>query len=160
MLPEAIAAHPLAAALEARLPGAATGGTLENGELVLHIDPARIVEAGRFLKTDHKFIQLTGVTCVDWHPREPRFEIVYLLRSYETNVYLRLKSTVAESIDSVYEIWRSADWYEREIFDLFGVKFHNHPDLRRILMPENWKGHPLRKDYPVHGFKYSYAEPQ
>jgi NADH-quinone oxidoreductase subunit C len=67
-----------------------------------------------------------------------------------------LKCRVNEEIDSVYSVWRSADWYEREIFDMFGVKFRNHPDLKRILMPEDWVGHPLRKDYPVHGHRYSY----
>lgn len=158
MLPEAIAQNPLAAAVEARFGGALTGGELEQGDLALQIAPERIVEVCRFLKNEHKFIQLTSVTCVDWHPRDPRFEIVYILRSYEKNVYLRLKCTVAEAIDSVYGVWRSADWYEREVFDLFGVTFRNHPDLRRILMPEHWNGHPLRKDYPVHGYKYSYAD--
>jgi NADH-quinone oxidoreductase subunit C len=61
-------------------------------------------------------------------------------------------------IDSVYSVWRAADWFEREIFDLFGVGFANHPNLKRILMPEGWDGHPLRKDYPVHGYKYSYPD--
>ena len=89
----------------------------------------------------------------------PWFEIVYHLHSLERNERLRLKCKVDGAnpeIDSVYSVWRGADWYEREIFDLFGVKFRNHPNLIRILMPDAWEGHPLRKDYPVHGYKYSY----
>jgi NADH-quinone oxidoreductase subunit C len=165
MLPEALQQDPVAAALAARLGDAITGGHQDLGETALEIAPAHIVEVGQFLRDDQKFEQLSSVTCVDWHPREPRFEIVYHLRSYQRKLILRLKCRVAAeneayAIDSLYPVWKSADWYEREIFDLFGVTFRNHPDLRRILMPENWQGHPLRKDYPVHGFKYSYAEQQ
>jgi NADH-quinone oxidoreductase subunit C len=96
---------------------------------------------------------------VDWHPADPRFEVVYLLHSMGRNQRLRLKCWVSEQaaeIDSVTGVWRSAKWYEREVFDLFGIRFRNHPDLRRIMMPDDWEGHPLRKDYPVHGHKYSY----
>lgn len=167
MLPEAIAQDPLAAAVAEKFGDAVIGGHNEKGELTLLIDPAHLVEVSRFLKTEKGYIQLTGATCVDWFPREPRFEMVYELRNYSTNDYLRLKCAVGSAdggetyaIDSLYAVWRSADWYEREVFDLFGVTFRNHPDLRRIMMPENWKGHPLRKDYPVHGFKYSYADQQ
>ena len=165
MLPEALQQDPVAAALAARFGDAITGGNLNLGELTLEIDPARIVEGGRCFKDEQKFEQLSSVTCVDWHPREPRFEIVYHLRSYERKLVIRLKCKVgaasdAYAIDSVYPVWRSADWYEREVFDLFGVTFHNHPDLRRIMLPDHWKGHPLRKDYPVHGYKYSYADQQ
>lgn len=165
MLPEALAQDALAAAAGARFPDAITGGHNEKGELTLLVDAAHVVEVCRFLKAEQGFVQLTGVTAVDWHPREPRFELVYELRNYKTNRYLRLKSAVGSSdggktyaIDSVFAVWRAADWYEREVFDLFGITFHNHPDLRRIMLPEQWKGHPLRKDYPVHGYKYSYAE--
>jgi len=96
---------------------------------------------------------------VDWHPADPRFEVVYLLHSLEKNARLRLKCWISGSqceIDSVTGVWRGADWYEREVFDMFGIGFRNHPDLRRILMPNDWEGNPLRKDYPVHGYKYSY----
>jgi NADH-quinone oxidoreductase subunit C len=129
------------------------------GERTLIVDAARIVELCRFLKDSEKFVRLSGETCVDRHPAEPRFEIIYHLHSLERNLRVRLKCLVSGSdavIDSVTSVWRGADWYEREIFDLFGVSFRNHPNLVRILMPLDWEGHPLRKDYPVHGYKYSY----
>jgi NADH-quinone oxidoreductase subunit C len=127
--------------------------------LTLYIEPARIVEVCRHLKDDQKFVRLSSITAVDWHPAEPRFEVVYHLHSIERNARVRLKCRVSGSgseIDSVTPVWRGADWYEREVFDLFGISFRNHPNLRRILMPDDWEGHPLRKDFPVHGHKYSY----
>jgi NADH-quinone oxidoreductase subunit C len=161
MLPESLKDHPAPAALEAQFPDAITGGHSERSEPTLFITPARIVEVCRFLKTDQDFVRLSGVTCVDWHPADPRFEVVYLLHSLSKNARLRLKCWVADAdpeIDSVTGVWRSANWYEREVFDMFGIRFRNHPDLLRILMPMDWEGHPLRKDYPVHGYKYDYSE--
>ena len=161
MIPEQLKENPAAAALEARWPDVITGGHAEHDEPTLFIDPARIVEACRFLKEEQGFIRLSAITAVDWHPADPRFEVVYLLHSLDKNVRLRLKCRVSESaceIDSVTGVWRSADWYEREVFDMFGIGFRNHPDLRRILMPSDWAGNPLRKDYPVHGYKYSYQD--
>jgi NADH-quinone oxidoreductase subunit C len=159
MLPDQLKERPVAAALEVHDASAITGGTDDFGQLALHIDPSKIVSVCEFLKTDQKFNRLSAVTAVDWYPVEPRFEIVYQLHSIERNERLRLKSRISgekPEIDSVCSIWRGADWYEREIFDLFGVNFRNHPNMTRILMPEGWPGHPLRKDYPVHGYKYSY----
>jgi len=126
----------------------------------LFIDPELIVEVCRALKQDFAFEQLSGVTGVDWWPQEPRFEIVYQLHSISRNIRLRLKARISENdaLDSVTSVWRGANWYEREVFDLFGVTFRNHPDLERIMMPVDWEGHPLRKDYPVHGNRYSYAD--
>jgi NADH-quinone oxidoreductase subunit C len=161
MLPEQLKDHPVAAALETNFPDAITSGHTERSEPTLFIAPSRIVEVCRFLKDEQRFLRLSAVTAVDWHPADPRFEVVYLLHSLERNARLRLKCWVSEAepeIDSVTEIWRGSNWYEREIFDLFGIRFRNHPDLRRILMPNDWEGHPLRKDYPVHGYKYSYQE--
>jgi NADH-quinone oxidoreductase subunit C len=129
------------------------------GETTLIADPARIVELCRHLKDNEKYNRLSSVTAVDWHPAEPRFEVVYHLHSLERNRRLRVKcrvSGVQPEIDSVTGVWRSADWYERETYDMFGIVFRNHPNLVRILMPVDWEGHPLRKDYPVHGYKYSY----
>ncbi len=159
MLPDQLKDNPAAAALEARLPDAITDGHAEHGESTMFISPSRIVEACRFLKDELKFVRLSGITAVDWHPADPRFEVVYLLHSLEKNTRLRLKCWVSGSeceIDSVTGVWRAADWYEREVFDMFGIVFRNHPDLRRILMPNDWEGNPLRRDYPVHGHKYTY----
>jgi NADH-quinone oxidoreductase subunit C len=124
------------------------------------IEPGDLVEVCRFLKQERQFNRLSGVTAVDRYPAEPRFEMVYLLHSLPLNQRMRLKCMVGEpyEIESVCEVWRSANWYEREVFDLFGVTFKNHPDLRRIMMPDEFQGYPLRKDFPVHGFKYSYQD--
>jgi len=130
------------------------------GETTLIADPAQIVDLCRYLKTSEKYIRLSSVTAVDWYPAEPRFEVVYHLHSLEPFQRLRLKCRVNgkdPAIDSVTSVWRGADWYEREVWDMFGVHFRNHPNLQRILMPTDWEGHPLRKDYPVHGYKYSYS---
>jgi NADH-quinone oxidoreductase subunit C len=99
-------------------------------------------------------VRLSSVTAVDRYPSEPRFEVVYHLHSIEHNERLRLKCRIPgenPEIASVTSVWRSADWYEREVFDLFGIRFAGHPDLRRIMLPEDWEGHPLRKDYPITG---------
>ena len=158
--PEALENSPVVAALRARDAASIVNAESRLGEVSLDVDPRSIVDLCRFLKHDQKFIRLAGVTAVDWYPVEPRFEVVYLLHSIEKNERLRLKCRVAgdaPSIDSVTPVWRGADWYEREVFDLFGITFRNHPNLTRIMMPEGWDGHPLRRDYPVHGHKYSYS---
>jgi NADH-quinone oxidoreductase subunit C len=124
------------------------------GELTVEIAPERIVEACLFLKSDRQFERLSTVTAIDRYPSQPRFEVVYHLQSIAHNQRLRLKCRLTgerPEIDSVAAVWRSANWFEREVFYLFGVIFRNHPDLRRILMPEDWEGHPLRKDYPITG---------
>ena len=133
------------------------------GETTLIVDPARIVDLCRYLKDSEKYIRLSGITAVDLHPAEPRFEVIYHLHSLDRNQRLRLKCRLAGSnppdrpeIDSATSVWRGANWYEREVFDMFGIGFRNHPNLVRILMPIDWEGYPLRKDYPVHGYKYSY----
>ena len=129
------------------------------GETTLVADPALIVELCRHLKDGEKYVRLSGVTAVDRNPAEPRFEIIYFLHSVEKKQRLRLKCRVGGAnpeIDSVTPVWRGANWYEREVYDMFGVRFRNHPNLIRILMPIDWDGYPLRKDYPVHGYKYSY----
>ena len=154
MLPEHLSEHSVAVALAAFDEGAITGGKFDRGELTLDIDAARIVSACGFLKHEQGFVRLSTVTAVDWYPSEPRFEVVYHLHSLSHNRRLRLKCKVrgaAPSIDSVCSVWRSANWYEREVFDLFGIIFFNHPNLKRIMLPEDWEGHPLRKDYPITG---------
>jgi len=158
MLPENLSKYPLAAELAARFGDAIANGHDDLGQLTLMIAPASIVQVCRFLKESQQFNRLSGITGVDWWPAEPRFEVVYLLHSIPRNQRLCLKCGVGENedIESVTSVWRSANWYERETFDLFGVRFRNHPNLERIMMPVDWQGHPLRKDYPVHGHKYSY----
>jgi NADH-quinone oxidoreductase subunit C len=161
MLPDPLKDHPVAAALEEALPDSITGGHTERGDTTLFIAPSRIVAVCDHLKYAQDFVRLSGITAVDWHPADPRFEVTYLLHSLSKNARLRLKCRVSESapeIDSVTGVWRGANWYEREVFDMFGISFRQHPDLRRILMPEDWEGNPLRKDYPVHGHKYTYKD--
>jgi len=154
MLPDNLRERPVAAAVEAFDSDAIQTGKLERGELTLEIAPAKITSVCGFLKYDQKFVRLSSVTAVDWYPSEPRFEVVYHLHSVERNERIRLKCRLpgsAAEIDSVTGVWRGANWYEREVFDLFGITFRNHPDLRRIMMPDDWEGHPLRKDFPVTG---------
>ncbi len=131
------------------------------GETTVIADPGRIVDLCRYLKNDEKYVRLSGITAVDWHPAEPRFEVVYHLHSLERNQRLRLKCRLSGAnpeIDSACPVWRGANWYEREVYDMFGITFRNHPNLQRILLPTDWEGHPLRKDFPVHGYKYSYPD--
>ena len=131
------------------------------GETTLIVDPAQIVDLCRYLRDSEKFVRLSSLTAVDWYPAEPRFEVVYHLHSIDPVRRLRLKYALSGGdpvTDSVYSVWRAANWYEREVFDMFGIRFRNHPNLLRILMPLDWEGHPLRKDYPVHGYKYDYGQ--
>ncbi len=154
MIPEELRTHAVAAAVAEFDSEAVLGGRFDRGELTLEIDPARIVSVCGFLKFDLKFVRVSTVTAVDRYPSEPRFEVVYHLHSPERNQRVRLKCALPgehAEIDSVTAVWRGADWYERETFDLFGIQFRNHPDPRRIMLPEDWEGHPLRKDYPVTG---------
>lgn len=154
MIPESLRDHAASAAIDRFDSEAITGGTHALGEYSVEIAPAKIASVCGFLKYDEHFVRLSTVTAVDRYPAEPRFEVVYHLYSVERNEWLRLKCRLGgdnPAIESVTSVWRSANWYEREVFDLFGIQFLNHPDLRRILMPEGWEGHPLRKDYPVTG---------
>jgi NADH-quinone oxidoreductase subunit C len=154
MLPENLRDNATAAAVEAFDSEAIQNGKLDFGELTLEIAAAKIASVCGFLKYDQKFIRLSTVTAVDRYPGEPRFEVVYHLHSIERNERIRLKARIsgaAPVIESVTSVWRGANWYEREVFDLFGITFTGHPDLRRIMMPDDWEGHPLRKDYPITG---------
>ena len=154
MLPESLKEYAVAAAVDSACPCALTAGKYERGEYTIEVDRQRIVDVCRLLKDQEQFVRLSTVTGVDRHPAEPRFEVVYHLHSLARNARLRIKCLLPgddPSIETVTSVWRSANWYERETFDLFGIQFRNHPDLRRIMLPEDWDGHPLRKDYPVTG---------
>jgi len=116
----------------------------------------RLLDVCKFLKEDPElaFDFLSFVCGVDYYPSQPRFEVVYQLYSTKHHHRFRVKTKVPEDdpkVPSVVSIWPTADWHERETYDLFGIEFQGHPDLRRILLPADWVGHPLRKDYPLRG---------
>ena len=126
--------------------------------MTIYVAREAIREACALLRNDATcpFNYLSDVTCVDWYPSEPRFEVIYQLLSIPNKERVRLKVRLSgdnPALDSVTSVWVGANYFEREVFDLFGVRFNGHPYLRRILMPENWEGHPLRKDYPVEGYR-------
>ncbi|HEY7680201.1 MAG TPA: NADH-quinone oxidoreductase subunit C [Terriglobia bacterium] len=110
-----------------------------------------ILPIAMFLKADLQFTLLADLTAADYPQREKRFEVIYQLYSFARNERLRVKVPVGEqeTIESVTAVWSGADWLEREVFDMFGIRFEHHPNLRRILLPEEWEGHPLRKDYSI-----------
>jgi NADH-quinone oxidoreductase subunit C len=133
------------------------GASFEPGRSVdyptIYVPADRLVDACRALRDDLslRYHTMLDVTAADYFPRDPRFEVVYHLLSVPHRRRLRLKVRVGnrESVPTVQGVWRGAAWPEREVWDMFGVLFEGHPDLRRLLMPEDWDGHPLRKDYPV-----------
>jgi NADH-quinone oxidoreductase subunit C len=152
--PVAASDHKLVKKLKAKFAGAVLEATEFISQVSIGIQRGRIVEVCNYLRdeADTKFNYLSDLTCVHYPMRpEGPLEIVYNLYSISRNERVRLKVALAEgeSVDSVTGVWPSANWMEREVFDLFGVSFRNHPDLRRILLPPDWEGHPLRKDYPL-----------
>ncbi|MCU0228558.1 MAG: NADH-quinone oxidoreductase subunit C [Bryobacterales bacterium] len=157
------AAHPIVEAMLQESSSWLRNAQIEFGELTVEVASDRVLHACRFLKTSQGFERVSSITAVDRYPAEPRFEVVYHLHSLSGNRRIRVKALVAgeeAALESVTPVWSGANWYEREAFDLFGIEFRNHPDLTRIMMPEGWQGHPLRKDYPVHGHRYDYMEPE
>ena len=124
--------------------------TIENEELLIEIDISNLIDVVQFLKSNNscKFRQLIDIAGVDYPERDNRFQLVYLFLSHENNSRIKLMTNfnLETSIPSVTKIFSSANWMEREVFDMYGIKFKNHPDLRRILTDYNFKGHPLRKD--------------
>ena len=129
---------------------------IENNELLIEIDENNLVEVVQFLKSNEicKFKQLIDIAGVDYPENEKRFHLVYLFLSLENNIRIKLliKFDINRVILSITKIFPSANWMEREVFDMYGVRFKNHPDLRRILTDYGFKGHPLRKDFPLTGF--------
>jgi NADH-quinone oxidoreductase subunit C len=130
-------------------------------ETTIIVRPDAIVEVCRSLRDDPtlQYTFLSSITAVDWLEREPRYDLVYHLMSLPTGAVVRLKIQVGDDehpqpeAPSVTDVWPAANWYEREVFDLFGIRFTGHPDMRRIEMPDDWVGHPLRKDYPLTGIQ-------
>lgn len=152
--PTDAANHALVRKIREQLDGAAIEASEFLGQLSIRIEPTRIVEVCDFLKRDAAmpFNFLSDLTCVHLPDRsEAPFDIIYNLYSIPANERVRLKVAADDSdgVESVSGAWPAANWMEREVFDLFGVQFRNHPDLRRILLPPDWQGHPLRKDYPL-----------
>jgi NADH-quinone oxidoreductase subunit C len=160
VLPEQLQEDTTLKTLDARFPQALVEARVLLGEVTLVLQPAALLDICQALKNEFGFERLSSVTALDWWPKTPRFEVVYHLHSLQHGRRLRLKLRVEEgaAVPSVTHIWTTANWYEREVFDLFGIPFSNHPNLERIMMPADWEGHPLRKDYPVHGHRYTYSE--
>ena len=150
--------HPAIAKLMAWNPASVEGAKFDRNEISIYVERSLIREACFLLRddVDCPFNYLADVTCVDWFPSEPRFEVIYHLLSIPKRERVRLKARLdggSPALDSVTPVWPAANYFEREVFDLFGVRFAGHPYLRRLLMPEDWEGHPLRKDYPVEGYR-------
>ncbi len=130
--------------------------SIDNQELLIEIGESYLVDVIQFLKLNEncKFKQLIDIAGVDYPENDKRFELIYLLLSHENNTRIKLliRFELNQTINSITKIFPSANWMEREVFDMYGIKFKNHPDLRRILTDYGFKGHPLRKDFPLTGF--------
>jgi len=142
--------------IKIKFPEGVLGAFTFREEITLQVRPEDILSLCRFLhdEPDLAFTFLVDLCGVDHLPREPRFEVVYHLRSLQTKDLIRLKISLPGSspqVSSVVSVWKGADWMEREAFDMFGITFNGHPDLRRILLTPEWEGYPLRKDYPLRG---------
>src|SRR5215470_3056455 len=141
-----------------RFPQAVVEAVEFRGEQTLVLVPEQLVAVCAYLQKQLQYTFLSSVTAVDWLERVPRYDVVYHLLSIPRLSELRLKVRVGKqgeehpSVPTVTGVWPGANWYEREVYDLFGITFAGHPDLRRILMPNDWTTHPLRKDYPITGF--------
>jgi len=149
----------------ATLPGAAIGHAMSFGQLSVTVDAAKIVEVARFIRDDQRcrFVNITDVTAVDYPGREKRFDVVYhfLSPTLNTRIRLRVEASETTQLPSLIEVFPGADWFERETYDLYGVIFTGHPDMRRLLTDYGFDGHPLRKDFPLTGFvevRYDDAE--
>jgi NADH-quinone oxidoreductase subunit C len=152
---EGLAGHPAVKAVLAWKPEALVDAKFDRGELTLTIAAGQIRAAAATVQAaGYNFFE--DVTAVDWFPSSPRFQLSYHIVSHPYKERIRLRVMVdgdAPAVESITSVWPSANFYEREVFDLFGIIFEGHPDLRRIMMPDEWQGHPLRKDYPVEGYR-------
>lgn len=151
----ALAGHAACSAAMTSLKDFITDAKWDRNELTLTVAPETIRAAAQAAK-DAGYNFLEDVTAIDWYPAEPRFQVAYSILSMGLKQRIRLNARVSGDdprIDSITPIWPGANFYEREVFDLFGIHFSGHPHLTRIMMPDNWNGHPLRKDYPVEGYR-------
>ena len=142
--------------IAAALAGSVTGHAVANGELTVTALPGDVIQVMTFLRDDERcqFWSFIDVTAIDWPSRERRFDVVYHLLSPKLNARLRVKLEVgeADAVPSIISVFPGADWFEREAYDLYGVLFTGHPDMRRLLTDYGFEGHPLRKDFPLTGF--------
>ena len=152
---EGLPAHPAIKAILAWNTDALMDALFDRGELTLAVAPEAIRQACSTVQSaGYNFFE--DMTAVDWFPSEPRFQLSYHILSHRYKERIRLRAMVSGSdpaIESITSVWPGANYYEREVFDLFGIRFEGHPNLRRVMMPEDWVGHPLRKDYPVEGYR-------
>jgi NADH-quinone oxidoreductase subunit C len=152
---EAFPDHPALKAILAWKPEALTDARFDRGELTITIAQDDIRAAAATVQSAG-YNAFQDVTAVDWYPSTPRFQLSYHIVSHSLKELIRLRVLVDEadpSVESITPVWPGANYYEREVFDLFGIRFEGHPNLRRIMMPDDWQGHPLRKDYPVEGYR-------
>jgi NADH-quinone oxidoreductase subunit C len=159
--PTDAANHPLVKTLKAKFSDGIGEASEFIGQLSVHVDRELIREVCDFLKQDKEtqFNYLSDLTCVHYPDRvDTPFEMVYNLFSIPNNERVRLKVATTDSVDSVTGVWPAANWLEREVFDLFGIHFNDHPDLRRLLLPPDWEGFPLRKDYPLEFIENAWTE--
>jgi NADH-quinone oxidoreductase subunit C len=152
---EGLAENPAVKAVLAWKPEALLDAKYDRGELTLTIAADQIRAAAATVQAAG-YNAFEDVTAVDWFPAEPRFQLSYHIVSHPYKERIRLRVMVdgeAAAVESITSVWPAANFYEREVFDLFGIQFEGHPNLRRILMPDDWQGYPLRKDYPVEGYR-------
>jgi NADH-quinone oxidoreductase subunit C len=150
-----LAEHPAVKAILAWNPEALTDAKFDRNELTLTVSADEILAAAAAVKVAG-YNYFEDMTAVDWFPSSPRFQLSYHILSHAFKERIRLRVMVDEAspaVETITSLWPGANYYEREVFDLFGIRFEGHPNLRRILMPDDWEGHPLRKDYPVEGYR-------
>jgi len=152
---ERLPEHPAVKAILTWKPEAMLDAKVDRGELTLTIAAGEIRSAAATVQAaGYNFFE--DMTAVDWFPSSPRFQLSYHILSHTYKERIRLRVLLdgdAPAVESITPVWPSANFYEREVFDLFGIAFEGHPNLRRIMMPDDWQGHPLRKDYPVEGYR-------
>jgi NADH-quinone oxidoreductase subunit C len=137
--------------LKAKFGDAIREATLDRKQAIVNVEAQKLREISIHCRDEEKFEMLVDLTAVDWPNREKRFDVIVILYSFAKNERVRLKAHAGESepVPSLCDVWPAANWLERECFDMFGIVFEGHPNLKRILMPDEWQGYPLRKDYDI-----------